>query len=423
MLNSRNARITFSVLLIVVNITAAGCAPPTAAPTETAAPPTATSTAAPTETDIPTATNTPFVPKATFKIAAEAPAGTDIATGARLAVQQLKLELRDLGYEVEFHEYDDRDQVDAAVTRANEIIADPGVLCVVGPYTSRVFSNVMDLYHVAGLAFISPSASNPSITERRYLEANRLSASDDGVGIAAARFLQSQGQTRVFIVRNENDFAGRGADAFKREAAVLGLTVVKEMTASIEMGNYAAVVEQVLEAEAEAVYFSGLGYQAGEFFRQARLAGFQGALMATDPDAALGAAAGPLAIEGDGTYYVSLAVPPGVLPSTAQFGRDFEATFKRPPGWFAAEAYDAAGVCLEAIQQATIAKGGELPTRQEVAQAVRALSEYSGITGNIRFDQVGGRTPAPYFIIQIKSIDPNLWLLNPIAEIIELPSQ
>jgi branched-chain amino acid transport system substrate-binding protein len=386
---------------------------PTPAPTPI--PATATATEPPTATSIPTTTNTPFVPKAVVKIVSQSPDYPDIREGAQLAVEVLAGPLQDLGYEAQYVPYDDQNDVDVAIRNAKELIADPEVLCGVGHYTSRVTINLADLYHVAGLAFISPSATNPEVTQRHYLEINRVAGRDDMQATAAVKFVQSEGLMSIFIVRNDVDYFNRVTNQFKREADPLGLKIAGDMKASVEAGNFTAVSTHVIAAQPDVVLFSGWAEQAGIFFKQVRLDGYSGVLLAITGDPSLAQNAGPLAMEGGGLFYVADVAAAQVIEGAAQFAKDFEAVFGRGPQPYAALAYDAAGICLRGIEEASKAKGGELPSRAEVAQAIRATTGYAGITGTFGIDANGDRTPVRYYAIRVTSFDAENWHLNPVA--------
>jgi branched-chain amino acid transport system substrate-binding protein len=359
------------------------------------------------------------VPKAVIKIVSQSPAYSDIAHAAGLAIEESSGALAALGFQVEFVAYDDQADIDVAVKNARELIADPEVLCGVGHYNSLVMINASDLYHVAGLAFISPSNTAPRVTDRGYLEVNRLVGRDDGQGAAAAGFAQSQAFTRVFAVRGPEDFAARNAEAFKRQAAQLGIQLVGEYKASPGMENYEAIVNHLLKAGADLVYFSGFAGQAGPFIQKARLAGYAGAFLLMDGDPSVMASAGPLALEGGGLYYVAIAVSPRLLPAAADFVEEFRLHYDAEPQQFAAEAYDAAGICLEAIEAAVQAKAGELPTRKEVAQAIRAIKDYQGISGVINFNENGDPNPTRYFIFKVAAVDPSHWDQNTLVTTLE----
>lgn len=420
-----------SLLIVLQILTVTGCGSVAteviAAPSATAAqytsspnkPP--TSTPSPTGTPIPTETPTPFVPKATIKVASHSPLsvqfadfGTDVMRGAGLAVKQLSDPLMELGYKMELVSYDDQNNFGVAVTIAKQIVADPEILCVVGPFTSRILNQVKEVYHQAGLAFISPSATAAFATESGYPEVNRLLGRNDGEGAAGAQFANAQGFASVFIVSQNTDPAKFISKYFKNEANRLGMSVVGDMPTD-EMKDFDRIVERVISSKADLVYFSTLNpEQAGNFFREIRAAGYIGALMGPSSldTSSLAEFAGPLLMEGGGMYFTTPVMSASNYPGAAKFLDDFLTMHGSTPQIFAAQAYDAAGICLRAIEEASKAKGGEIPSRAEVAKTIRDLQDYHGITGAYNFDLNGDPNPARYFVLQVASVDPNDWDKN-----------
>ena len=404
-------------------------APATASATPVISTPSQTSTTLPTETLIPTDTPTPFVPKATIKIATQSPLsgdqaaqGIDIMRGAELAVEQLADPLMELGYRVEPVPYDDKNELGIAVEISKQIAADSNVLCSVGPYTSRILNQVKEIYHQAGLAFISPSATAAFVTDSGYLEVNRVVGRNDGEGAAGAQFAKAQSFARVFIISQNNDPAKFIARNFRNTVSHLGLTVVGDTVTDTEQ-KFDQFINRVVSNNAELVYFSTLSPgQAGSFFREARAAGYLGAFMgpgSLDTPSLL-EFAGPLLVDGGGTYYTNVILPSSGYPDAANFVDQFETRYSAKPQSFAVQAYDAAGVCIKAIEEASKAKHGEIPTRAEVADAIRALKDYQGITGVFNFNQKGDLDPARYFVFQVDSVDPAAWDQNPLVASFEV---
>ncbi len=410
----------FVLLIMAMTFGMVGCGSttvePQPAPTSAV---TEVPTTVPTETPVPTPTQTPFVPKANIKIVVHVPLsgdssdfGTDIEHAAELAVQQLAGPVNELGYKIELVPYDDERNVATAVSNAKELVADAEVLCGVGHFNSAIMLQASEIYHKAGLPFVSPSTTDPTVTDRGYLEINRVSGRGDVQGMAGAQFSQAQGFTRVFIISNNIDYFRKIADYFKREANSLNLKVVGSL-ATDKKDKFDSMISKVMAANADLVYFAGWSDQAGEFFREARAANYAGAFLGPDtldtPD--LVNRAGPLLVDG-GAYYTVLTVPANAYRDAAQFVQDFQTHYGAAPLQYAAQAYDAAGICLAAIREASQAKNGELPTRKEVANAIRALKDYKGITGTYNFNKKGDPTLSEYFIYKVVSVDPNQWAQN-----------
>jgi branched-chain amino acid transport system substrate-binding protein len=416
------------VLLLLI-----GCAAPTFTPipptttpvlqtlSATAVQPSAIPTTPPTETPVPTKTPTPFVPKATIKIVSHGPltggyaiVGTDLMRGAELAVKQLTESMMEMGFKVELVTYDDQNDIGVAVANAKEIVADPEILCGVGHYSSRVFVQVQEIYHQAALAFVAPSTTLAFVTANGYPEVNRVVGRNDGQGAAGAQFAKAQGFARVFIISESSDYAQFIAYHFMNEPNRIGVEVVGNMkTDALE--NFEWLIDRVMATHADLVYFITIrADQGGAFFREARAAGYLGAFLGPDTfdTPALLEFAGPLLIDGGGFYYTTMAAPASDYPEAAGFVVDFETLYGVTPQVYSAQAYDAAAICMRAIQEASNAKAGELPTRAEVATAIRALQDYRGITGIFNFNVNGDPDPARYFVFQVVSADPDDWSQN-----------
>lgn len=394
-------------------------------PTATGSPaPAPTLTAQPIETQIPAPTLTPFVPKAIIKIFSHTPLsgsqveeGQDIFRGAELAVQQLTVPLNEYGYRVDLVAYDDQNLVETALANAQAIVADPEILCGVGHYDSDITTAASDTYHEAGLAFVAPAATAPLLTDRNFIEVNRLIARADGQGVAAAQFAKAQGVTSVFIVSQRSENTVRNAEDFRVETGNLGIKRLGSVIKTVNDENRTQVVNQILSVNPDLVYISTAAGQAMPLLTALRAAGYMGSFLGTErldnPSAIRDA--GPSLVQGGGLYYTITNPPAHYYPNTEDFIQDFESQYHAPPASFAARAYDATGICLKAIEEATRAKGGTLPTRAEVAKAIRSLKDYEGITGTYNFNAKGDVSPTPYYIYQVISTDAASWDQNPIV--------
>jgi branched-chain amino acid transport system substrate-binding protein len=415
------------ITLILSLILMAGCsAEPVLTPTNTPAP-TMTSSPIPAKSTFtpsplpPTETSTPFVPEATIKIFSQSAlsgelslGGTDVMRSARLAVEQMAGPLMDLGYKIELVSYDDQNDMGIAVAVAKEIIEDPDILCGVGPYASRILNQVKEIYHQEGLAFVSPSSTAAFATASGYLEVNRVVGRHDAQGAVGAQFAKAQGFSRVFIISQGTDYAQFNSYHFREEANRIGVEVAGNMTTDAT-NTFGKFINRIIEANPDVVYFSTLNVeQAGTFFREARAAGYMGAFLGNEgiDNPALLEFAGPLLTDGGGMYYTSIGAPANYYPGATGFLEDFETLYGVAPQIFAAQSYDAAGICMKAIEAASKTNGGEIPTRTEVANIIRALKDYKGITGVYNFDKNGDPDPAQYFVFQVVSPDPNHWDQN-----------
>jgi branched-chain amino acid transport system substrate-binding protein len=278
-------------------------------------------------------------------------------------------------------------------------------------------------YHTAGLAFVSPANTNPVVTTRGYAEVNRIVGRDDvQAPVAEAYAFNELGARSVYIIHDKTAY-GQGVAEFFRAAAEEDGMEVLGFEGSEETANFDAIITPLLAANADVVFFSGIYNQAGVFFKQARDAGYEGTFMGTDgmDTSELAELAGDALTTGGGMVYTAVAGPSSAYPKAAAFATDFEAKFGSTPQPFSVQGYDSMGVCLAAIQDAAEAAGGEIPTREAVRDAIRALS-YEGVTGTIQFDDIGDLPVAKYFIIRINGDSAATWGNNEIVAELEFAS-
>lgn len=325
--------------------------------------------------------------------------GLGIQRAAEMAVQDRADLLNSMGYQVEVVYQDDQLSPEIALRMVQAVADETDILCSVGPLASRVIQATADTYHNAGLAFISPSATSRTVTEKGYLEVNRLVGWDEIQGTAAAIFAAEQGYSFIVLSAEDDDYSQSIANRLKQEASSRGMKVMDV--------SDSAYIYSPSGTAVDLVYYAGSASGAAEFFRYNRDMGYYGPLMGSDsantPE--LLEIGSTLLLEGGGLYYTSPTGPASYYPGAAEFQERYQAGYGSPPPLFAAQGYDAMSVCLDAIQVA--ARSGP-PNRLAVARAIRENPFY-GITGYLRFNQNGDLLDAPYFIIRAYASYPNSW--------------
>lgn len=409
-------------LLLVVSLVLAACggAQPTAAPTTA---PAEEPTTAPAEE--PTAAPSDGA-KGTIKIATQSPLsgpqsvlGVAIKNGAQLALEQLGGSLKDMGFDVQLVPYDDQATPDTGVANAKNIVADSDILCVVGHLNSGVAIPSSEEYHAAQLAMVSPANTNPNITDREYAEVNRIVGRDDVQGVVGEQFALNELEAKSVYILHDKTAYGQGVAEFFRQAAEKDGIEVLGFEGTEETANFDSIITPILVANPDVLYFGGLYPQAGVLFKQAREKGVKSTFMGPDgmDSSELVNLGGESVV---GMYYSTVAGPASVYPATAQFIEDYKARFNANSEPFSAQAYDSMGICLQAIQTAAAAAGDAKPARADVAAAVRATAGYKGITGDLSFNEKGDLASAKYFVIQVKSADPNAWGENAIVQTLDI---
>ena len=346
--------------------------------------------------------------------------GVSVKNGAALALEQLKKPLEDMGFKVELAPYDDQASPDVGVANAKAIVADPTILCIIGHNNSGTMIPASEVYHSNHLATISPTNTNPIITERGYVEINRVVGRDDVQGVVAAQFALSKGMKTAFAVHDKTSYGQGIAQYFQQEFSKTGKVVGFEGTE--EKANFDSILVPIIAANPDVIFYGGLYSQAAVFFKQAREKGFMGMFVSDDgfdsPESVnIG---GPTLLDGGGLYYTTVSGPASLFPGTAKFIADFKAKFSADPQPFAAQSYDSMAICLKAIENAAKSAGNKVPTREAVSSAMRATQDFPGITGTISFNSNGDLTVAQYFVIRVVSADPAKWNDNKVDQTLSI---
>jgi branched-chain amino acid transport system substrate-binding protein len=362
-----------------------------------------------------------------IKIASQSPlsggqanAGVTLRNAAELAIEQLSGPLTDMGFKIEFVPFDDQATPDVGVANAQNIVADPAILAIIGHWNSGVAIPSSVVYEANSLAMVSPANTNPAVTSRGLTVVNRVCGRDDNQGPTGAKYLAGLGTVKsVYVLHDKTAFGQGVATFFMQEAEAQGMTVLG-FEGTEEKSNFEGIIQPILAQAPDAIYFGGIFDQTAVFISQARAAGYTGLYIGPDgfDNSGFAAQAGEAGV---GTYYTSAAGPGSVFPAAAQFLSDYAARYGDPQP-YASESYDATAVALYAIQIAATLNGGDTPTRAQVASAVRGTHDFPGITGPITFDAYGDRATANYYVLQVKSADPAAWGTNELLDTVAVAS-
>jgi branched-chain amino acid transport system substrate-binding protein len=341
--------------------------------------------------------------------------GTTARNGAQLAIQELAPQM---GLDnLELVEFDDQAQEPVGASNASTIAANQDILCVDGHINSGVALAALPTYQAANLVMISPANTNPRITEEFDDTAYRLVGRDDVQGVVAADFAKNNlNAQNVYVLHDQTAYGEGLATVFRDRATELGMNVT-DFAGTQETAVFDAVLTPIQAANPDVVFFGGIYDKAGPFVQQMRGRGIEATLLGGDgldsPD--LTRLGGEAAV---GTNYVTVSGPASAYPEAAQFVEQYQQQFNQPAAYPAFQAYDAATACMIAIANAANEANGK-PTREQVKAAMQELQPFTGVTGQVEFNDEGDRDPATYFIFEVASPDPAQWGQNEVVDEVE----
>jgi len=332
-----------------------------------------------------------------------------MVTAIKMAIDEIGGRLD--GAQVVYEDLDDASPTRGAwdaereAENARKAVADPDVMVYIGPYNSGAARVAIPILNEAGLVAISPSASYAGLTRPgrgRPDEPNvyypsgtrtfaRVVPADDLQGAAGAAWARQLGASRVFVLHDKDVYGTAVAAGFAEAAPKAGLEIIGGPEGvDPRARDLTGIAAKVRDARPDLVYYGGLtDNNAGSLFREIRAAaGPNVKLMGPDGlyqqgfiDEAGDGAAGALVTFG--------AVAPSKLTGRgAEWYRNYKVRFNAEPEVFAAYAYEATRVALDAIKRAG------RKDRAAIREAVFATRDYEGALGRWSFDANGDITPA-----------------------------
>ncbi len=294
----------------------------------------------------------------------------DDAVAARTAPEGLQVEYRDTA----------SDPAQAASILA--AVYDDGALVVIGGVTSAEANAMIPVAEKWERVLLSPSASAPDLA-KRSMYFLRVFPSDDLEGVKAADLLAITRNARTALIVQEDNAYSRGLlPVFVGEYQNQGGRVVGSVRTA-DPGWDRQVREVLATLQPAAVYICGYGDAIIEALHVVRSTGFAGTICTTSAinAASLLQRAGQLA-EGVFLPLSGFDVTSRQEP-TRTFVARYRDVYNMTPDIYAAHGYDAALVCLYALQGPRTRNSGEVQVR------MKGLSEKRGVTGPLAFDDYG----------------------------------
>jgi len=279
---------------------------------------------------------------------ADAPFGDNVRDGAQLAVQQHNAD--NPGCQVALKTFDTEGDPQKATGIAPQIVDDPSIVGLVGPTWSGETKATGSTFDQAGLVAITPSATNPALSEQGWKTFFRGLSSDAVQGPSLANYLKNKlGVKKVCVVDDSTD---AGVGQTRAISDTLGPISDAACRISVKKGDkdFSAAVTQIKGQSPDAVVFASYYTEGALLLQQLREAGYNGLFAGPDglKDPQFIKAAGEAAKD------AVLSCPCG--PATGAFSDRYTKEFGQAPGTYSVEAYDAATILLKGIDSGAVTR-------------------------------------------------------------------
>lgn len=338
--------------------------------------------------------------------------GLGILGGAKLAVADANKNKTVSGVTFKIKELDDKAQPATGQQNATTLVADEDVLGVVGPLNSGVAQSMQQVFNSANLVEISPSNTNPALTQganwstgkkvRPYKTYFRTATTDALQGAFAADYAYSTiGKKKVFVVDDKQTYGAGLAAIFKDKFVALGGKAVGTDHVNAGDTDFSTLVTKIKNSGADLLYYGGQYDESALITKQLKAAGskiplFGGDGMFSDTYITNGGAATA------GDYVTSVGVPVTTLPAAKTFIADYKASgLKGDYQTYGGYSYDATTAIIKAVGE--VVKDGKIPSdaRAQITAAVQK-TDFDGIAGHVSFDEFGDTTNKQLTVYEVK---------------------
>lgn len=333
---------------------------------------------------------------------AEATFGLSTKNGIDLATEEQNAKGGIGGIKIRVVVEDDRGLPEEVATAVNKMLSRDRPVALLGEVASTLSLTAAPVAQRAGVPMISPSSTNPKVTEQGDF-IFRVCFIDPFQGAAMAKFAYTTKAIRkVAILKDvKSDYSIGLAQFFTDTFKQLGGEVVGEEAYSKGDIDFKAQLTTVIAAQPEAIFIPGYYTDVGLIAKQARQLNYQGIFLGGDGwDSTELVKVGEDAIVGG--FFTNHYSTDDPNPVVQDFIKKYDAKFHEKPDGLAALGYDAARILYASME--TVAKNPETlkalgdrssvpateATRKQARQAVRDdlahVANFPGVTGMITID-------------------------------------
>jgi len=305
-----------------------------------------------------------------------APWGQDTKKGMELACEEVnarpeqKVKLR-IVYE------DNKSEPGASKNAMKKLIAQDGVLAVIGSVGSNRTIAASDVAMEEKVPLMTHASTNVTIT-RKGEYVSRICFHDDFQGPVMAKFARDslKANTAVIMVSRGNAYSEGLSASFRRTFTTAGGKILDELAYQAGTKDFKTHATTLKQLNPDVVWLPGYFNEVGLIVKQAREAGFQAPFLGSDgwDDPVLFSLAGP-AIKGNFVCNHFDAGDPD--PAVQEFVKKFEGRYRTKPGAMSALGYDAVYAMADAATRASELKP------EAIKDAINTIRGVKGVCGTI----------------------------------------
>ena len=216
---------------------------------------------------------------------ADAESAVRIKNGALMAFEEINTRHWIPGYLIEPLVLDDgtatAGQYDPAqaATNARKMVSDKDVVAAIGPMMSGAGKAMAPILSQGDLATITPSSTNPDITNPKFAEQYRPAGkaiyfrtvtTDAFQGPNLANYFADRlGVKSVYVLDDSGAYGVGIADGFQQQAEAKGIKVLGRDRLDPKAADYTAILTKIKSLNPDALYYGGVGQAGVKLAKQA----------------------------------------------------------------------------------------------------------------------------------------------------------
>jgi branched-chain amino acid transport system substrate-binding protein len=282
-----------------------------------------------------------------------------------------------------------------ATTVTQQFASNAKILAVVGPAGSQEVEAVGPLMARAGLAFISGSATNVTLTQGKYPTFFRVVSNDKVQGTGDANYIVNTLHPKALMIVDDQEVYSTGLVATMTPIFQAAGIKVDHESVSQKTTDFSSLVAKVTPATSVIVLPWQVASNAQQFGRDLAQQHKKAVIFGTDGLFSPGTFTIP------GSYVSSFGPDITAIPADASLVATEKAAHGSF-GTFGPPVFASEHVIDEAI--ASVCKAGQTPSRSNVLAAIKQTNEPTSILGEpISFDSHGDNAHGKFFLFKIDS--------------------
>ena len=283
-----------------------------------------------------------------------------------------------------------------ATTVTQQFVSNSKIVAVVGPAGSQEVEAVGPLFGRAGMAFISGSATDPSLTtDGKNPTFLRVVANDNVQGPQDANYIINNLKPKALMIVDDEE-------AYSTDLVAIMIPIFKHAGIKVDhesvpqsTTDFSSLVAKITSSESVVVLPWQIAANAQQFGRDMAQQHKKAVIFGTD------GLFSPGTFSIAGSYVSSFGPDITAIPADAAVAAAAKAKYGSF-GTFGPPVFAATHVIDEAI--ASVCKSGQTPSRSNVLAAIRKTNEPTSILGQpISFDSHGDPNNGKFFLFKINS--------------------